>query len=114
MLPNPSPEINPFYPLIFEEVPPNQYGRLNVESARLVSIVDGKALFQTGDGLQRVGEGDRVYLGRILEVAPAEGRVVARLNRGGIVDRVVRTLGTESSLRRPRSGTPPESEGAPE
>lgn len=114
VLPNPAPEINPFYPLIFEEVPPNQYGRLNVESARLVSIVDGKALFQTGDGLQRVGEGDRVYLGRIVEVAPVEGRVVARLNRGGIVDRVVRTLGTESPLRRPGSGTPPESEGAPE
>ena len=99
VVPNPAPEINPFYPLVFEKVPPNQYDRLNVESAQLLSIVDGKAVFQTGDGLQQVGEGDRVYLGRIEEVSPSEGRVVARLNRGGIVDRVERTLGTESPLR---------------
>lgn len=99
VVPNPAPEINPFYPLVFEEVPPNQYDRLNVESAKLLSIVDGKAIFQTGKGLERVGEGDRVYLGRIVEVNPEEGRVVARLNRGGIVDRVEKTLGGESPLR---------------
>jgi len=99
VVPNPAPEINPFYPLVFDEVPPNQYDRLDVESAQLLSIVDGEAVFQTGGGLQRVGEGDRVYLGRIVEVDPSEGRVVARLNRGGIVDRVERTLGTESPLR---------------
>jgi cell division protein FtsL len=99
VVPNPAPEINPFYPLVFEKVPPNQYDRLNVESAQLLSIVDGKAVFQTDEGLQQVGEGDRVYLGRIEEVSPSEGRVVARLNRGGIVDRVERTLGTESPLR---------------
>jgi hypothetical protein len=46
-----------------------------------------------------VREGDRVYLGRIEEVDPSEGRVVARLNRGGIVDRVERTLGSDSPLR---------------
>ncbi len=99
VVPNPAPEINPFYPLVFEEVPPNQYDRLNVESAQLLSIVDGEAIFQTGEGLQRVGEGDRVYLGRIVEVSSEEGRVVARLNRGGIIDRVERTLGGESPLR---------------
>ncbi len=104
VLPTPAPEVNPFYPLVFEEVPPNQYGRLNVESAQLVSIIDGKAIFQTSDGLQRVGEGDRVYLGRIVEVDPAGGRVVARLNRGGIVDRVERTLNPESPLRQIRDG----------
>ena len=108
VLPNPAPEINPFYPLVFEEVPPNQYGRLNVESAQLLSIVDGKAVFQTGDGLEQVGEGERVYLGRIVEVDPSDGRVVARLNRGGIVDRVERTLGTESPLRL-RNGSAPSS-----
>ncbi len=99
VLPNPAPEINPFYPLVFEEVPPNEYDRLNVESARLLSILDGKAIFQTNEGLKRVTEGDRVYLGRIVEVDPSEGRVVARLNRGGIIDRVERTLSRESPLR---------------
>ena len=99
VLPNPAPEINPFYPLVFEQVPPNEYDRLNVESARLLSILDGQAIFQTNEGLTRVAEGDRVYLGRIVEVDPSEGRVVARLNRGGIIDRVERTLGTESPLQ---------------
>jgi len=99
VLPNPAPEINPFYPLVFEEVPPNEYDRLNVETARLLSILDGQAIFQTNEGLKRMTEGDRVYLGRIVEVDPSEGRVVARLNRGGIIDRVERTLGTESPLR---------------
>ena len=49
-------------------------------------------------------EGDRVYLGRIVEVDPTEGRVVARLNRGGIVERVERTLGAESPLRQSGDG----------
>lgn len=99
VLPNPAPDVNPFYPLVFEQVPPNEYGRLNVESARFLSVIDGQAIFQTSDGIERVGEGDRVYLGRIVEVDPNEGRVVARLNRGGIVERVERTLGTESPLQ---------------
>ena len=99
VVPNPAPEVNPFYPLVFETVPPNEDDRLNVESAQLLSIIDGQAIFQTSEGLTRVGEGARVYLGRIVEVDPSEGRVVARLNRGGVIDRVERTLGTDSPLR---------------
>lgn len=100
VLPNPAPEINPFYPLVFEEVPPNQYDRLNVETAQFLSIIDEQAVFQANGELEWVGEGDRVYLGRIVEVDPTEGRVVARLNRGGIVDRVERTLESSSPLQR--------------
>jgi hypothetical protein len=96
VLPNPAPDVNPFYPLVFETIPPNEYGRLDVESARFVSVVDGQAIFQTSDGIERVQEGDRVYLGRIVDVDPTAGRVVARLNRGGVIDRVELTLGAES------------------
>lgn len=92
VLPPATPEINPFYPLIFDQVPPNEHGRLNLDTARLVSVVEGQAIFETTDGLKRVGEGDRVYLGRIVEVDPNTGRVVARLNKGGIIDRVVRSV----------------------
>lgn len=95
VLPNPAPEINPFYPLIFEEIPPNEYGRLNVESAELVSIVGEEAIFLSEDGIERVVEGDRVYLGRITEVDGTNGRVVARLNKGGIVEHVEITLESE-------------------
>lgn len=103
VLPNPAPD-NPFYPLVFEEIPPNEYGRLNVETAQLISIIQGEAIFQTDSGLERVGEGDQVYLGRIIEVAPAEGRVVARLNKGGVVDTLELTLDSESPLQRIPSG----------
>jgi len=98
VLPNPSPEINPFYPLVFEEVPPNEENRLNVESAQLISIVGEEAIFETGDGIERVAEGDRVYLGRIIEVDVSEGRVVAQLNKGGIIETVERTLQNRSPL----------------
>jgi hypothetical protein len=32
--------------------------------------------------------GDNIYLGQIIEVDPIEGRVRARLNKGGIIDEV--------------------------
>lgn len=92
VLPNPALEINPFYPLIFDQIPPNEYDRLNVESANLVSIVGDRAVFLTSEGVERVAEGDRVYLGRITEVDATEGSVVARLNKGGIVENVEITL----------------------
>lgn len=98
--PPPTPSINPFYPLVFEEVPPNEEGRLNVEAARLVSIVGGQAVFETSRGTKRVREGDRVYLGTIIEVDASAGRVVARLNKGGIVERIERLLHPERSAPR--------------
>lgn len=100
VLPNPAPDANPFYPLVFDEIPPNEHGRLNVEAAQLISIIQGEAIFQTDSGLERVGEGDQVYLGRIVEVDASEGRVVARLNKGGVVDRIELTLDSESPLQR--------------
>lgn len=104
VLPNSAPELNPFYPLVFDEIPPNEYGRLNVESASLISIIDGQAVFETEDGVERVAEGGRVYLGRIIEVNPSEGRVVARLDKGGIVENVERTLDADNLLQRRRNG----------
>lgn len=99
VLPNPAVKINPFYPLVFESIPPNEYGRLDVESAELVSIVAGEAVFVSEDDITRVGEGDRVYLGRITEVDASEGRVVARLNKGGVVETVEITLESGGETR---------------
>ena len=110
VVPNPDPDINPFYPLVFEQVPPNEYDRLNVESAQLISIIDGQAVFETGGGIERVGEGDRVYLGRIIEVDASEGEVVARLNRGGIIDEVEFSLNPQSPLQRVQGENAPDPE----
>jgi hypothetical protein len=105
--PSPVPSINPFYPLIFEEVPPNEEGRVNVETAQFVSVVGGQAVFATDQGPEHLREGDRVYLGKIVEVDAAAGRVVARLNKGGIVERVERQLNTERPAGGPKDGSDP-------
>jgi len=99
VLPTASPNLNPFYPLVFEQVPPNEAGRLDIEAAQLISIVGEAAVFETGEGIERVREGDRVYLGRITEVDVDASRVAARLNRGGIIDTVERTLDRRSPLQ---------------
>ena len=99
VLPDEKPEVNPFFPGILDELPPNTHGRLDVEAAELISIVDGKAVFKDEEGYRSVGEGDAVYLGQIIEVNPRRNRVVARLNRGGIIDEVVNTLDAGEQYR---------------
>ena len=92
VLPPRSPAVNPFYPVVMQELPPNSDDRVNVENDELVSIVGGEAMFRRDGEVRRVGDGDSVYLGRIVEIDPKRGRVVARLNKGGIYDRVVLAL----------------------
>lgn len=88
LLPARQPALNPFFPIIMQQIPPNTYGLIDVEQARLVSIVGEKAVFQDDSGYRTAGVGDSVYLGRIVVVDPVEGRVVAHLNKGGIYDEV--------------------------
>lgn len=104
VLPPQKPAVNPFYPLVFSQVPPNEHGRLNVETARLLSVIEDEAVFESEQGVQRLREGDRVYLGRIVEVNPADGRVVARLNKGGIIDRVEQSVHVGGSSSTPGDG----------
>ncbi len=99
VFPEKNPPVNPFYPGILEQLPPNSEGLIDIENAKLVSIVGGRAVFQDGSGLRTVGVGEKVYLGQITEVDPIEGRVVARLNRGGILDEVELHLETGERYR---------------
>lgn len=94
------PNINPFFPVIMEQVPPNSRGLLDLDQSKLVSIVGGKAVFKGPDGeMEKLGVGDDVYLGQITEIDPARGRVRAVLNRGGIIDDVEKTLGIEDAYQ---------------
>ena len=93
ILPRFTPVGNPFYPIILSDVPPNTYGYLDLEDATLVSVTEGQAVFRDAEGFHTLGVGDDVYLGRITSIDAATGRVAAYLNRGGITDEVVRTLG---------------------
>ena len=94
VLPKDRPDINPFFPLIMDAIPPNTHGLLNIENARLVSIVADEAYFEEEGEVRMVAEGEDVYLGQLTEVNPAEGYVRARLNKGGIIDQVELELQT--------------------
>ncbi len=88
VLTNPRPAVNPFFPLIMAQLPPNTHGLINIEQAQLISIVGNKAIFKEDEQYRSVGQGEDVYLGQIIEVDPVEGRIKARLNKGGIIDAV--------------------------
>ncbi len=99
LLPDVRPVRNPFFPVIMDQIPPNTYGLVDIESAELISIVGEKAVFKDENGLRTVGLGEKIYLGTLTEVNPAAGRVVAKLNKGGIYDEVVRELDTGDPYR---------------
>ncbi len=93
------PEVNPFFPVIMEQIPPNTHGLIDVEGAELVSIVEGEGIFRTSEGYRKAGVGEDVYLGQIVAVDPVDGRVTARLNKGGLIDEVVLELQTGERYR---------------
>ncbi len=83
---------NPYYPLI-HEVPPNEENLPDVDQSRLLVLTGSRAhIFDQTGTLQRLGIGDRVYLGRLSSIDLQRGEAVFQLNRGGIRDRVVLTL----------------------
>lgn len=100
VLPDRRPDINPFFPVVMSQLPPNTYGHVDLEKATLVAIVGDQAIFHEGDrGTRRLGVGDPVYLGQIVAVDATEGRVRARLNKGGIIDEVELELHTGDRYR---------------
>jgi hypothetical protein len=99
VLPDAQPAKNPFFPIIMERIPPNTHNLVDLEEATLVSIVGGKAVFHWNGDYYQLDVGDRVYLGQIIAVDPTEDRVVARLNKGGIIDEVEMSLQTGERYR---------------
>ncbi len=99
ILPTRRTSLNPFLPLILDQIPPNTLGLLEIDKADLVSIVGGEAVFETKDGFVSLAVGDNVYLGQITEIDPREGLVRARLNKGGIIDEIEIYLDTEEQFR---------------
>lgn len=107
VLPTRRPPRNPFYPLILSEIPPNTYGLMDIETAALISIADGRAIFTDGEGYHTLGTGSEVYLGEIVSVNPQTGVVRARLNKGGIIDEVERRIGGDDYSRGARGDDAP-------
>jgi len=99
VLPEMRPISNPFYPLILDELPPNTYGHLDLGQAELASIIGDQAVFVENGEYVTVQVGDPIYLGEIILIDPTADRVVAKLNRGGIIDEVELSLHGENRYR---------------
>ena len=52
-----------------------------------------------------MANGAAIYLGQITDIDPVEGRVTARLNKGGIIDEVEVFLHNQSGYRQAIGGT---------
>ena len=96
--------VNPFFPFILEQLPPNVEDLVEVETDALVSVVGGTAVFERGGQLRQLRAGDRVYLGRVANVDPTRARVIIDLNKGGIRERVELDLETGERYRQALGG----------
>ena len=92
VLPRRVPRMNPFEPLILESMPPNTYDLVDMEAAQLISIVGTEAILVWNGNEHKLSVGDAVYLGEVISVDPARGKVVASLNKGGILERIELTM----------------------
>ncbi|MEM9665892.1 MAG: hypothetical protein AAF970_13205, partial [Bacteroidota bacterium] len=99
VLPTRQPKLNPFFPLVMSELPPNTNNLIDLDQAQLVGITGNEAMFLYQDEFQTVSMDAPVYLGRIIEIDPVKHRVVARLNKGGIIDEVELNLHTGERYR---------------
>lgn len=91
--------VNPFFPFILEELPPNTDDLVEPEADPLVSVIGGTAVFDRAGELRQLRAGERVYLGRIANVDPQRARVTIDYNRGGIRERVEMDLETGERYR---------------
>lgn len=83
-----------------DALPPNTENLLNIEEAKLVSIVGFEATFEDSEGRRMVKPDDRIYLGRIVEVDPANSLVRARLVKGRRIEMITIRLGDILPYRR--------------
>lgn len=78
-----------FYPLIRNEIPPNEDNLLDVQNAQLLALIpEGAFLSDAKGNTYLLWEGDKVYLGYLTEIDYENNRVMFVLNKGGIIDKV--------------------------
>jgi Tfp pilus assembly protein PilO len=85
--------LNPFRPLIYEDLPPNKENLVEVDKSVLMGISGNVIYLRDHQKKSRtLNIGDRVYLGRLDRVDPLRGRAVFALNKGGVGETVVLSL----------------------
>jgi hypothetical protein len=78
---------NPFYPVIFRDLPSNADNLMEVERMQVKAIMTDKAMVEFGGKMHVLKVGDRVYLGHLSQIIPENNELVFVLNKGGIVER---------------------------
>ncbi len=80
--------VDPFYPLILRDLPPNTNDLVEIERADLKAVVQGKAfVVDQGNRMRTLAEGDEVYLGYVTKIDPVAGQIECTLNKGGIIEK---------------------------
>lgn len=87
---------NPFLPFIYQNLPLNSEGLLEVERAALKGILPGKAFVEDHLGkIHVIEQGNRVYLGYVSRIDAENNQVLFILNKGGIIEKFALKLGFE-------------------
>ena len=94
-----APPDNSYTPLVRTDLPPNADQLLDVENAKLISIIGNQAIFEDQYGRHVMLEGDRVYLGSIVLIDPINSFVRVTLNKGDRTETVNLRLGTDEPYR---------------
>jgi hypothetical protein len=88
---------NIFYPLIRDEIPPNNRNLLDVQSGQLLALIpDGAYITDASGKTHLLWEGDEVYLGYLTKIDYDKNEVKFILNKGGIIEKI--TLKLENKL----------------
>ena len=84
-----NPIYDVFYPLIRNEIPPNDQNLLDVQNAKLLALIpEGAFLSDAKGNTFLLWEGDKVYLGYLTEIDYENNKAMFVLNKGGIIDKV--------------------------
>ncbi|NQV74301.1 hypothetical protein HQ496_14375 [bacterium] len=96
VLPARHAKMNPFHPLIMENIQPNTLNLVDMDKATLVMVAGTDAIVEWEGKTYTLGIGDAIYLGHVISVDPRNGTMLARLNKGGIVDEVELRIKTDA------------------
>lgn len=92
----PNPAYDFFFPLIRNEIPPNNDNLLDVQSAQLLALIpDGAFLVDASGNTYLLWEGDQVYLGYLTNINYQNTSVNFILNKGGIIENITLKLEKE-------------------
>lgn len=90
------PQYDIFYPLIRNEIPPNNEGLLDVQGAKLLAIIPEGAFLSASNGTTfLLWEGEQVYLGYLTKIDYDNNKVNFIINKGGIIENISLSLEKE-------------------